>query len=138
MRKTTLSDIHKIFNELVLPFYGLKRDMFIPGEGDRAENDAEHSWSLAFMAFMLAPVIDKKLDMQRAVTYAIIHDLAEIHAGGTSVWAHHKHHTSKETREELSLEKIKLDFSDYPHLVKYLADYRHKTDPEARFVYALD
>ena len=123
---------------MVLPFYAIKRDMYVPTEGNRAENDAEHSWSLAFMAFMLAPAIDKKLDVQKAVTYAIIHDLAEIHAGDTSVWAPEKDHASKDRREEVSLGKIKSDFANYPHLIKSLGDYRVKADAEAKFIYALD
>src|SRR3990167_11048156 len=138
MGKPDLKEIQRIFDVLVLPFYTLKRDMYVPGEGDRLENDAEHSWSLAFMAFMLAPVIDKKLDPQKTVTYAIIHDLTEIHAGDTSVWESDEIHASKEKREVRSLDKIKQDFADYPHLAKYLDGYARKSDAEAKFVYALD
>lgn len=133
-----MGEIQRIFGELVLPFYGIKRDMYVPSENDRAENDAEHSWSLAFMTFMLAPKVDIKLDVHRAVTYAIIHDLIEIYAGDTSVWGDHEERSSKEKREQDAFEKIKSEFRGYPHLLDSLDAYRNKSVPEAKFVYALD
>jgi 5'-deoxynucleotidase YfbR-like HD superfamily hydrolase len=138
MKQPDLREVQRIFDELVFPFYGVKRDMYVPTEGNRSENDAEHSWSLAFMALMLTPKIDCKLDVQKVVTYAIIHDLNEIYAGDTSVWAKSEDRSTKQDREEASMEKIKLDFLEYPHLLKYLLDYRKRVDSEAKFVYALD
>jgi putative hydrolase of HD superfamily len=138
MSKPSLSQIQKIFDELIVPFYLLERDMFVPNHEDRAETDAEHSWSLAFMAFMLAPKIDKSINVEKAVVYAIIHDIVEIHAGDTSAWASKYDRESKQSRERAAQEKIIYDFKDFSHLEKYLTNYHDHSDNESQFIYALD
>jgi 5'-deoxynucleotidase YfbR-like HD superfamily hydrolase len=138
MSKLSLSQIQKIFDELIVPFYLIERDMFVPNKEERAENDAEHSWSLAFMAFMLAPKIDKTINVEKAVVYAVVHDLVEIHAGDTSAWAPKRDHDSKQSRERIAQEKIISDFMDFSHLGKYLTNYHSHSDNESRFIYALD
>jgi 5'-deoxynucleotidase YfbR-like HD superfamily hydrolase len=138
MADISFDEIQTIYDELVIPFYKVKRDMYVPGEQRRQENDAEHSWSLAFVAFMLAPSIDKSLDMPKTVLYAITHDLVEIYSGDTSVWAPSKEHESKEQREAAALNTITKKFKSHPQLAKYLMNYQKKADPEACFIYALD
>lgn len=138
MKKPELSEIIQLFNTIILPFYAVKRDLYIPTEDNRAENDAEHSWSLAFMAFILTPLIDSKLDTSKAVTYAIVHDLVEIYAGDTSVWAENTNQAAKGDLEAKSFQKIKANFSNYPHFIDCLTSYRQQADAEAKFIYALD
>jgi 5'-deoxynucleotidase YfbR-like HD superfamily hydrolase len=138
MPKPSFADIQRIYEELVIPFYKIKRDMYIPAEDGRQENDAEHSWSLALMVFMLAPRIDPAVDMPKAVLYAITHDLIEIHSGDTSVWAPQQDHDSKQERESAALAKMAANFKDFDSLQEYLANYQAKADKEACFVYALD
>ncbi len=53
-------------------------------DGSRRENDAEHSWHLALMAFLLEEYAnDRDLDMMKVIKMCIIHDLVEIDAGDT-------------------------------------------------------
>ena len=51
--------------------------------GDRAENDAEHSWHLALMAFLLDEYANQEVDTARVMKMVLVHDLVEIYAGDT-------------------------------------------------------
>src|SRR5438874_2443476 len=111
MPKPNFDEIRKFVRELVLPFYQLERDLSLPIQNHRNETDAEHSWSLALIAIALAPHIDPALDVNKACTFAIVHDLVEVYAGDTSVWAADEHHATKHGREVAALEQIKKRFS---------------------------
>lgn len=50
--------------------------------GRRKENDAEHSWHLAVMAFVLAEYF-KNVDILKVIKMVLMHDLVEIYAGDT-------------------------------------------------------
>ena len=52
-------------------------------DGSRRENDAEHSWSLAVMTFLLAEYAEKEIDVTRVMKMVLLHDLVEIDAGDT-------------------------------------------------------
>jgi 5'-deoxynucleotidase YfbR-like HD superfamily hydrolase len=138
MSEVKLDDIRQLLLKTILPFHEIIRDMPLPTNPDRDDNDAEHSWSLAFMAYALAPVIDKSLDVGKVVIYALIHDLIEIHAGDTSVWANEKLALSKKQREKESLAELAKDLAKFPHITQAIKSYESKNSGEACFVYALD
>ncbi len=52
-------------------------------DGGRKENDAEHSWHLAVMAFLLAEHANAPVDVLKVMKMVLIHDLVEIDAGDT-------------------------------------------------------
>jgi len=53
-------------------------------DGTRRENDAEHSWHLALMAFLLGEYSKEPgIDMLKVMKMCIVHDLVEIDAGDT-------------------------------------------------------
>ena len=79
--KPTFADIEKVMRELVIGSYGVERSIPLPlSSGLRRENDGEHAWSIALIACMLAPHIDKKLDVGKVCQFAVVHDLTEVHA----------------------------------------------------------
>ena len=49
----------------------------------RFENDAEHSWHLALMAFLLAEYTREKVDLLKVIKMVLMHDIVEIDAGDT-------------------------------------------------------
>ncbi len=51
------------------------------------ENTAEHSWQLALAAAVLAEHADEPVDVARVVAMLLVHDLVEIDAGDTFVYA---------------------------------------------------
>ena len=52
-------------------------------DGNRKENDAEHSWHIALMAILLKEYAEEEIDVSKVMTMALIHDLVEIDAGDT-------------------------------------------------------
>ena len=42
----------------------------------RLENTAEHSWHLAMVALVLAPHASTEVDLARAVSMVVVHDIA--------------------------------------------------------------
>lgn len=52
-------------------------------DGERKENDAEHSWHLAVMAVLLREHMKEEVDVAKVMTMVLIHDLVEIDAGDT-------------------------------------------------------
>lgn len=52
-------------------------------DGERKENDAEHSWHLAMLAVLLSEYSPEKVDVVKVITMVLIHDIVEIDAGDT-------------------------------------------------------
>src|SRR5438105_2221565 len=106
MPKPSHSQIAQLLRDLIVPFHLIFRDSNIPIGKQRPENDAEHSWSLAVLACSLAPEIDSTLDTGKVCQFAVAHDLLEVYAGDTSVFAGSKHCATKAIREEKALQRL--------------------------------
>ena len=52
-------------------------------DGNRKENDAEHSWHIALMAILLKEYAEDEVDVLKVMTMVLLHDLVEIDAGDT-------------------------------------------------------
>ena len=52
-------------------------------DASRKENDAEHSWHLALMAFVMADYANEKVDVLKTIKMVLLHDVVEIDAGDT-------------------------------------------------------
>lgn len=57
------------------------------GGGVRLENSAEHSWHLAMACWSIARSFDIKVDEGKLLKLALVHDLGEIDAGDTFLYA---------------------------------------------------
>ncbi len=55
-------------------------------DGSRRENTAEHSWTLALMASVLAEHAAEPVDMGRVTAMVVIHDIVEVDAGDTYIY----------------------------------------------------
>jgi putative hydrolases of HD superfamily len=56
-------------------------------DGTRRENDAEHCWHLAMMALVLSEHAAPDVDLARVLKMLLIHDIVEIDAGDTFIYA---------------------------------------------------
>ncbi|MCC5853348.1 MAG: HD domain-containing protein [Alkalimonas sp.] len=54
---------------------------------DRFENSAEHSWHVCLAALMLKDFANEAVDIHRVIKMLLIHDLGEIDAGDTIIYA---------------------------------------------------
>lgn len=105
----------------------------------RRENDAEHSFSLAIAAAVLAEYSNEHVEVAKVMKMVLVHDAVEIYAGDTYCYDDEGTKT-KEAREKAAAEKI---FGTLPE--EQAAEYRALWDeferndtPEARFSNAMD
>jgi len=101
------------------------------------ENDTEHSYNLAMTAWFLAGHFPH-LDRDRLIRLALVHDLLEVHAGDTPVYADEALLASKHEREVAAVEKLRREWQDFPELLEHIDSYESRESEEAKFVYALD
>jgi 5'-deoxynucleotidase YfbR-like HD superfamily hydrolase len=128
-----------LMKNLALEPYRVERAIVVPFDRERHENDAEHSFSLGIVAVCLAPLLDDQLNVPLVSIYALIHDLTEIYAGDTPVYASSEMRASKEDREKAARMELHQRFGvRFPWLARYIDDYVATQDNESKFVYALD
>lgn len=106
---------------------------------DRWENDVEHSYSLAMLAWYIVDTEKLPLDRDLVFRYALAHDLVEVYAGDTYLYSEDKELlASKPARERLAAKRLAAEFPEVPEMHTAIAGYVTKADAESRFVYALD
>lgn len=133
-------DIQRLldFQRLLQSFNEVDRQLHRNHEGKmRLENDTEHSYNLAMTAWFLAPHFPE-LNKDLLIKYALVHDLVEVHAGDTYIYGSDEELSTKADREKVAAAKLLADWADFSEIHELIEKYENKTDPEARFVYALD
>ena len=114
------------------------RQTHLSGHG-RNENDAEHAWHMAIMAYILKEHSNQEIDIAKVMIMCLIHDIVEIDAGDTYAYDEEGKKTQKE-REEKAKERI---FSLLPddqkkELAAVFEEFEEAQTPEAKFVRAMD
>ena len=100
---TNLNSITDFFLELDALKH-VERRSFITG-GKRRENSAEHSWHLAMACWSIANQFNLQLNMETLLKLALVHDLGEIDAGDTFLYAKDRsaaHHAERSCLQRLS------------------------------------
>jgi putative hydrolase of HD superfamily len=134
-RPLQLDDVIK-FSQLMLRFQDVIRVVDLP-RGRVRENDVEHSYQLAMMAWYLNSAGDLGFDTDRMIRYALVHDLAETYTGDVSA-LDYEGRKGKAEREEASLNRMRQELPEAADLLDLVSDYDQRSDPEANFIYALD
>ena len=80
------------------------RQTHLSGHG-RNENDAEHAWHMAVMAYLLREYSNEEVDIAKVMLMCLIHDIVEIDAGDTYAYDAEGLKTQK-AREEAAKERI--------------------------------
>lgn len=124
------------FSRLLNQFRLVERVVYINNKS-RWENDIEHSYQLAMLAWYIASSRKFNLNFDLLIKYALVHDFVEVYAGDT-YFMDKAHAESKVARENDAREQIRSEFTEFPDLYEAMISYEKKNDPESRFVYALD
>jgi putative hydrolases of HD superfamily len=95
------------------------------------ESVAAHSWGVAWLVLALAP---PELDRGRALSYAVLHDLAEVRTGDLTPY---DDRTDKTVREHAAFAGL-TEGLQRPELLALLEAYEAQADDEARFVRECD
>ncbi len=114
------------------------RQTHLSGNG-RRENDAEHAWHMAIMAYLLKEYANEPVDIARVMIMCLIHDIVEIDAGDTYAYDTEGLKTQKE-REDAAKERIYslLPEDQKQDLTAIFDEFEEGRTPEARFAKAMD
>ncbi len=108
-------------------------------DGERKENDAEHSWHLALMAVLLQEHMEEKADLTKVMIMVLIHDLVEIDAGDTYAYDEKGAQTKRE-REVKAADRIfgLLPEDQGAYFRELWEEFERYETPEAKFAHLLD
>lgn len=108
-------------------------------DGNRKENDAEHSWHLAVMAFLLQEYAQEKVDVLKSIIMVLIHDLVEIDAGDTYAYDQ-EGMKSKKDREIKAARRIfgLLPEDQGRQFYSLWEEFEAYESPEAKYAHMLD
>ena len=114
------------------------RQTHLSGHG-RNENDAEHAWHMAVMAYLLREYSNEEVDIAKVMLMCLIHDIVEIDAGDTYAYDAEGLKTQK-AREEAAKERI---FSLLPpdqkaEFTALFDEFEAYETAEAKFAHSMD
>ena len=114
------------------------RQTHLSGHG-RRENDAEHAWHMAIMAYLLREYANEPVDIAKVMLMCLIHDIVEIDAGDTFAYDE-EGLKSQKAREDAAKERI---FSILPDdqkkdLTALFDEFEYCETPESRYAHAMD
>mgnify|MGYP001559278579 CR=1 FL=1 len=126
------------FEKLLKEFNGIDRDLASLHKPGGLDNDVEHSYRVAMLCWMLIDEYRLKLDANKVIRYALIHDLPEAYAGDISMHASPELLKNKKANETKAAKKLTKDFPRQKSMWKDLHEYEKKKDAESRFVYVVE
>lgn len=105
----------------------------------RNENDAEHSWHMAVMAYLLREYANEEVDIAKVMLMCLVHDIVEIDAGDTYAYDTEGLKTQK-AREDAAKERI---FSILPkeqkeEFIALFDEFEAYETPESKFAHEMD
>lgn len=108
-------------------------------DGSRRETDAEHSWHIAVMAFLLKEYAVEPIDVDRVVRMLLVHDLVEVYAGDTFCYDV-QGNLDKREREEAAADRL---FSMLPddqrdEIRALFEEFDRMDTPDSRYAASLD
>lgn len=114
------------------------RQTHLSGHG-RRENDAEHAWHMAIMAYLLREYSNEKVDIAKVMLMCLIHDIVEIDAGDTYAYDIKGLATQKD-REDKAKERIYslLPSDQKKEMIALFDEFEEYQTPEAKFAHAMD
>jgi putative hydrolase of HD superfamily len=108
-------------------------------DGERKENDAEHSWHLALMAVILSEYANQDIDILKVVSMVLIHDIVEIDAGDTYAYDQAMNETKREREEKAADRLFHLLPEDQAQKMRELWEEFERAETfEAKFALTLD
>lgn len=114
------------------------RQTHLSGRG-RNENDAEHAWHMAVMAYLLREYANEEIDITKVILMCLIHDIVEIEAGDTYAYDAENLKTQK-AREDAAKEKLYslLPEDQKQEFTALFDEFEEYKTPEAKYAHAMD
>ena len=108
-------------------------------EHGRRENDAEHAWHMAIMAYLFREHSNESVDIAKVMLMCLIHDIVEIDAGDTYAYDEEGLKTQRE-RECQAADRIYalLPEDQQSKLRDIWEEFEAGETPEAKFAHTMD
>ena len=108
-------------------------------DNSRRENDAEHAWHMAVMAYLFREYANEDIDISKVILMCLIHDVVEIEAGDTYAYDEEAKKSQRE-REEIAKKHIfgMLPSDQGRELEALFDEFEAQETAEARFTKAMD
>ena len=108
-------------------------------DASRKENDAEHSWHIALMAYLLQEYVEEPVEVSKVMLMVLIHDLVEIDAGDTYAYDEEGAKT-KDERERKAADHIfgMLPGDQGMYLKALWEEFEAYETAEAKYAHLLD
>ena len=106
--------------------------------GNRFENDAEHSWTISIMAFLLKEYSNFPVNIEKVIMMLLIHDIVEIDAGDTFLYSSER--KDIQDKENKSAERIfgLLEKEQKDYFIGLWKEFEAKETNEAKFATIFD
>lgn len=118
----------------------IQRKSFVSG-ARRPETTAEHSWHVALMGLVLAEhALPPGVNAQRVMNMLLVHDIVEIDAGDTLLYASAEAHAAQRERELTAAQRLfsLLPSPDGEQLRALWAEFEARESADAKFAAAID
>lgn len=105
----------------------------------RNENDAEHAWHMAIMAYLLREYSNEPVDIGKVMLMCLIHDIVEIEAGDTYAYDEENKKTQA-AREEAAKQHLfgMLPEDQAAELMALFDEFEAYETAESKFARAMD
>lgn len=113
----------------------LRRNMTV--DRSRYENSAEHSWHVATMALVLSEHADQDIEIKRVLKMLLLHDVVEIYAGDTWLYATADGQQQKESEAAVKLFAM-LPEDQGRRMFELWEEFESGVTAEALFARAID
>ena len=108
-------------------------------DNSRRENDAEHAWHMAVMAYLFREYANEDIDISKVILMCLIHDVVESEAGDTYAYDEEAKKSQRD-REEIAKKYIfgMLPSDQGRELEALFDEFEAQETAEARFAKAMD
>jgi putative hydrolase of HD superfamily len=107
-------------------------------DGNRFENDAEHSWTISIMAYLLKEFSNFTVNIEKVIIMLLIHDIVEIDAGDTFLYSSER--ANARNNEKKAAERIfgLLEEDQKDYFIKLWNEFEERETNEAKFASVFD
>ena len=107
-------------------------------DGNRFENDAEHSWTICMMAFLLKEFSNFPVNIEKVILMLLIHDIVEIDAGDTFLYSAERNTVQNDERKAAKRIFGLLEEDQKEYFVNLWNEFEDKETNEAKFASVFD
>ena len=107
-------------------------------DGNRFENDAEHSWTICIMALLLKEYADFPVNIEKVIYMLLIHDIVEIDTG--DILLYERNPNEIQIKEKMAAERIfgLLNGEQKYYFISLWEEFEERESNEAKFACVFD